>query len=87
VTLDALWGGPITGASMNPARSFGPALVAGLWQDQWINWLGPLVGASLGALLYQALRLRPAGKELSGSPPLLRGEGSGENPDSAAAVV
>lgn len=56
VALDALWGGPITGASMNPARSLGPALVAGVWRDQWIYWLAPLVGASLGAFLYQALR-------------------------------
>lgn len=56
VALDALWGGPITGASMNPARSFGPALVAGVWRDQWIYWFGPGVGASLGAVLYQALR-------------------------------
>jgi len=56
VTLDALWGGPISGASMNPARSFGPALVSGIWHDQWVYWLGPLLGASLGALIYQALR-------------------------------
>jgi aquaporin NIP len=63
VALDALWGGPITGASMNPARSFGPALVAGLWRDQWIYWLGPLVGAGLGAFLYQALRLRSPGED------------------------
>jgi aquaporin NIP len=62
VALDALWGGPITGASMNPARSFGPALVAGLWQDQWIYWLGPLVGASVGAFLYQVLRSGSPGK-------------------------
>jgi MIP family channel proteins len=56
VALDALWAGPISGASMNPARSFGPALLGGAWQDHWIYWLGPLVGASLGALLYQLLR-------------------------------
>ena len=62
VALDALWGGPITGASMNPARSFGPALVAGVWRDQWIYWLAPLVGASLGAFLYQALRSGSPGK-------------------------
>jgi aquaporin NIP len=56
VGLDALFGGPISGASMNPARSFGPALVAGAWQDHWVYWIGPLVGACGGALLYQALR-------------------------------
>ncbi len=56
VALDAMWGGPISGASMNPARSFGPALVSGLWGDQWVYWLGPLIGACAGALLYQWLR-------------------------------
>jgi aquaporin NIP len=57
VALDALWGGPISGASMNPARSFGPALVAGVWSYQWIYWLGPIIGAVLGALTYQTIRL------------------------------
>jgi glycerol uptake facilitator-like aquaporin len=56
VALDALWGGPISGASMNPARSFGPALIAGVWQDQWLYWIGPLIGAVLGAAIYQFLR-------------------------------
>jgi MIP family channel proteins len=56
VALDALWGGPISGASMNPARSFGPALIADVWRDQWVYWLGPLLGAALGAGLYQLLR-------------------------------
>lgn len=59
VALDALWGGPISGASMNPARSFGPALIAGIWQDQWVYWLGPLLGAIAGAFLYQFLRRTP----------------------------
>ena len=56
VALNALWGGPISGASMNPARSFGPALVAGAWRDHWLYWIGPLLGAGIGALIYQWLR-------------------------------
>ena len=57
VALGALWAGPISGASMNPARSFGPALVAGVWSSHWIYWLGPTLGAGVGALVYEALRL------------------------------
>lgn len=57
VALDAMWGGPISGASMNPARSFGPALLSGAWNGHWAYWIGPLLGTCLGALLYQWLRL------------------------------
>lgn len=56
VMLGALWGGPISGASMNPARSFGPALIAGIWDHQWIYWIAPILGAMLGATIYQRLR-------------------------------
>ncbi len=56
VALSALWAGPLSGASMNPARSFGPALVAGVWDGQWIYWLAPLLGAAVGALLYEWVR-------------------------------
>jgi MIP family channel proteins len=56
VGLDALFGGPVTGASMNPARSFGPALAAGEWDDFWLYVVGPVVGAGLGAFAYQLVR-------------------------------
>jgi MIP family channel proteins len=56
VGLDALFGGPVTGASMNPARSFGPALADGQWHLFWVYVVGPVVGAALGALAYQAVR-------------------------------
>jgi len=56
VALDALFGGPITGASMNPARSLGPALAAGQWTDAWIYILGPLIGATIGVFTYQLVR-------------------------------
>jgi aquaporin NIP len=56
VGLDALFGGPVTGASMNPARSFGPALAAGEWADLWLYVVGPVLGAALGALAYQLVR-------------------------------
>ncbi len=56
VGLDALFGGPITGASMNPARSFGPALASGEWHEFWIYVVGPVLGAALGAFAYQFIR-------------------------------
>jgi aquaporin NIP len=56
VGLCALVGGPVSGASMNPARSLGPALASGELEALWIYLLAPLVGASLGALAYQLLR-------------------------------
>ena len=56
VGLDALFGGPITGASMNPARSFGPALASGTWHDFWIYVIGPVVGAAIGGFAYQFIR-------------------------------
>jgi aquaporin NIP len=60
VALDALVGGPISGASMNPMRSAGPALVSGELDALWLYVVGPLVGASLGALAYQLVRGEPA---------------------------
>lgn len=60
VGLCALVGGPVSGASMNPARSLGPALAAGELGGLWIYLLAPLVGAALGALAYQLLRGGPS---------------------------
>jgi glycerol uptake facilitator-like aquaporin len=59
VGLDAMFGGPISGASMNPARSTGPALVAGDLHALWLYILAPLVGAAIAALMYQFLRGAP----------------------------
>src|SRR5262249_5632987 len=59
VAVDILAGGPVTGASMNPARSFGPALVQGHWQFHWMYWVAPVAGAVVGALVYEHLILAP----------------------------
>ncbi len=55
VGLEALFAGPICGASMNPARSLGPALMSWTWNAQWVYVLGPMLGALAGALVYRWL--------------------------------
>lgn len=52
ITLDILVGGGVSGAAMNPARSFGPALVQGAWDANWVYWLGPILGALAAAFLH-----------------------------------
>jgi aquaporin NIP len=56
VGLAALFAGPISGASMNPARSLGPALMSWTWTDQWVYLLAPPLGAVVGAYAYRWLR-------------------------------
>ena len=66
VFLLHLVGVPLTGASMNPARSFSPAVVsgdAGLWEVQWLYWVGPIIGGIIGGVVMNYLYVKPAEKE------------------------
>jgi aquaporin NIP len=56
IGLDAMFGGPVSGASMNPMRSLGPALVSGNLHALWLYIVAPIAGTSLGALAYQFVR-------------------------------
>jgi MIP family channel proteins len=53
ITIDILAAGPLTGASMNPARTFGPALLSGFWENHLVYWVGPALGGLVAAVVYQ----------------------------------
>jgi MIP family channel proteins len=53
VTAGILMSGPLTGGAMNPARWFGPAVASGVFDDWYVWWIGPLIGAAVAALLYR----------------------------------
>ena len=65
VAVDILAIGPLTGASMNPARSFGPAVASGIFEGQFIYWAGPIIGSIIAALLYDRLFLPRAAEDVS----------------------
>jgi MIP family channel proteins len=60
VALDILFGGPLTGAAMNPARSFGPALVSAHWNNHLVYWIGPLLGGALAGYAYGKYLIKQA---------------------------
>lgn len=66
VALDHFVAIPLTGASMNPARSFGPALVHGVWDDHWLYWVAPMVGALIAAGAYITLFASPEDRQKAG---------------------
>ena len=65
--------GPLTGVALNPARAFGPALLSGNWNGHWIMWLGPVLGALLGAWTAIFLQVKPLEGETQSSSAQIKG--------------
>jgi MIP family channel proteins len=60
ITMDILTFGPLTGAAMNPARAFGPALVSGVWDAQLVYWIGPILGGAVAGWVFARAYLQEA---------------------------
>jgi MIP family channel proteins len=77
VTADILMGGPLTGAAMNPARWFGPAVVSGSFDNWYVWWVGPFIGAAVAAFIYRFALAETAYAEVTPATP----EGMGADLD------
>jgi MIP family channel proteins len=75
ITMDILVGGPLTGAAMNPARHFGPALVEGEWTDAWLYWVAPIAGGVLASVVYSYIMIPRGAAEPGPQPTEHHGEG------------
>ncbi|RCV23452.1 hypothetical protein SETIT_5G007300v2 [Setaria italica] len=60
VGANSIAGAVLSGASMNPARSFGPAVATGVWTHHWVYWVGPLAGGPLAVVVYECFFMAPA---------------------------
>ena len=90
VAADILVGGPLTGAAMNPARWFGPAVAAGAYADWYVWWIGPAIGAAAAALVYRTTLAEAArdekGRPVSGSGPPARHDAGASGFDGGAGL-
>ncbi|HVM11101.1 MAG TPA: MIP/aquaporin family protein [Actinomycetota bacterium] len=89
IAMGIMMGGPFTGAAMNPARAFGPALVGNFWTAHWIWWVGPIAGGLVAALLYDTvmLRTRSLPPPETDTPPPAQPEYGGPGEPEAEAVL
>ena len=62
LAVSILVGGPVTGAALNPARAFGPALASGMWNNQLVYWTGPFLGALVAVFVYRRITSNPVPK-------------------------